>query len=114
MHGAQMPRSPDLLETMNAVCTVGTANLWLVSPSGFRAPRVLFQDSPKAFSPSRSTPGDVVIVSDNDLDPSNPNRAGALSLRTPLAYSQAMSTCAALQETLLRHQRALDLLHSKT
>lgn len=44
---------------------------------------------------------DVVIVSNNDLDASNPNRASALLLRTPLACSTAASTCAELQETLL-------------
>ncbi|KAI9568484.1 alpha beta-hydrolase [Boletus coccyginus] len=43
---------------------------------------------------------DVVIVSNNDLDPSNPNRAGALLLRTPLPCSEAVSTCTQLQETL--------------
>jgi len=43
----------------------------------------------------------VVIISNNDLDPSNPNRAGALLLRTPLACSEAVSTCTQLQETLL-------------
>ena len=44
---------------------------------------------------------DVVIVSNNDLDPSNPNRAGALLLRTPLSCSEAELTCSQLQETLL-------------
>lgn len=44
---------------------------------------------------------DVVIISNNDLDPSNLNRAGALLLRTPLVCSQAVLTCAALREVLL-------------
>lgn len=44
---------------------------------------------------------DVVIVSNNDLDPSNQNRTGALLLRTPLPCSEAVSTCTQLQETLL-------------
>ncbi|KAG6370572.1 hypothetical protein JVT61DRAFT_11368 [Boletus reticuloceps] len=44
---------------------------------------------------------DVVIVSNNDLDLSDPNRAGALLLRSPLTCPETASTCAQLQETLL-------------
>jgi hypothetical protein len=53
------------------------------------------------FTYALSLDTDVVIVSNNDLDPSNPNRAGVLLLRTPLACSEAESSCAQLQETLL-------------
>ncbi|KAG9308861.1 alpha beta-hydrolase [Chiua virens] len=52
-----------------------------------------------AFGLSLDT--DVVIISNNDLDPSNPSRSGALLLRTPLSCSRAVLTCADLQETLL-------------
>ncbi|KAG6376846.1 hypothetical protein JVT61DRAFT_868 [Boletus reticuloceps] len=44
---------------------------------------------------------DVVIVSNNDLNPSDPNRAGALLLISPLTCPETASTCAQLQETLL-------------
>lgn len=44
---------------------------------------------------------DVVIVTNNDLDPSNPNRAGALYLKSSFTCSQAHEACAQLQEALL-------------
>lgn len=44
---------------------------------------------------------DVVIVSNNDLDPSNPNRASALFLTSAFSCEEAYAACAALQETLL-------------
>ncbi|KAH7925556.1 alpha beta-hydrolase [Leucogyrophana mollusca] len=44
---------------------------------------------------------DVVIISNNDLNPSNPNRASALLLKSPLTCAQAQETCAQLQESLL-------------
>lgn len=44
---------------------------------------------------------DVVIVSNNDLDPSNPNRASALFLSSAFSCEEAYAACAALQETLL-------------
>lgn len=59
----------------------------------------LLVSSQATFTPSLNTV--IVIVSNNDLDPSNPNRAGALLLRTPLNCSQAVATCAALHEMLL-------------
>ena len=44
---------------------------------------------------------DVVIVSNNDLNPSNPNRASALLLKTPMTCEEAQKTCGDLQESLL-------------
>ncbi|KIJ64610.1 hypothetical protein HYDPIDRAFT_167886 [Hydnomerulius pinastri MD-312] len=44
---------------------------------------------------------DVVIVSNNDLNPSNPNRASALLLKSPVTCEEAQQTCSELQETLL-------------
>ncbi|KAF8120642.1 hypothetical protein EV363DRAFT_1434611 [Boletus edulis] len=44
---------------------------------------------------------DVIIVLNNDLNPSNPNRASALLLESPLTCPETASTCAQLQETLL-------------
>lgn len=43
----------------------------------------------------------VVIVSNNDLDPSNPNRASALLLTSAFSCEEAYAACAALQEALL-------------
>ncbi|KAF8546375.1 alpha beta-hydrolase [Imleria badia] len=44
---------------------------------------------------------DVVIISNNDLNPSNLNRASALLLRTPMTCEAAQQTCSGLQESLL-------------
>ncbi|CCM04473.1 uncharacterized protein FIBRA_06653 [Fibroporia radiculosa] len=44
---------------------------------------------------------DVVIISNNDLDPSNPNRASALYLTHRFSCAEAAIACAQLQETLL-------------
>ncbi|KAH9951319.1 Alpha/Beta hydrolase protein [Amylocystis lapponica] len=44
---------------------------------------------------------DVVIVSNNDLNSSNPNRQGALYLRASFTCSAAEDACAAYDETLL-------------
>ncbi|KZT08692.1 alpha/beta-hydrolase [Laetiporus sulphureus 93-53] len=44
---------------------------------------------------------DVVIVSNNDLNPSNPNRASALYLKSTFTCSEAYEACAQLQETIL-------------
>ncbi|KAH9829479.1 Alpha/Beta hydrolase protein [Rhodofomes roseus] len=44
---------------------------------------------------------DVVIVSNNDLNPSNPNRASALFLTSSFTCAEAYVACAQLQETLL-------------
>ena len=44
---------------------------------------------------------DVVIISNNDLNPSNPNRASALLLKTPMTCEAAQQTCSDLQESLL-------------
>ena len=58
-----------------------------------------------AQSPNASISGypdtDVVIVSNNDLNPSNPNRASALFLPSAFSCEEAYTACAALQETLL-------------
>ena len=58
-----------------------------------------------AQSPNASISGypdtDVVIVSNNDLNPSNPNRASALFLTSTFSCEEAYAACAALQETLL-------------
>ncbi|EPQ50984.1 alpha/beta-hydrolase [Gloeophyllum trabeum ATCC 11539] len=43
----------------------------------------------------------VVIVSNNDLNPSNPNRASALYLKSAYTCMGAYQACAQLQETLL-------------
>ncbi|TFK52302.1 alpha beta-hydrolase [Heliocybe sulcata] len=43
----------------------------------------------------------IVIVSNNDLDPSNTNRASALYLKSSFGCMQAYQACAQLQETLL-------------
>ncbi|TFK52301.1 alpha beta-hydrolase [Heliocybe sulcata] len=43
----------------------------------------------------------VVIISNNDLDPLNPNRASALYLSTPFTCDEARAACHQLQETLL-------------
>ncbi|KAI0920379.1 hypothetical protein AcW1_002137 [Taiwanofungus camphoratus] len=43
----------------------------------------------------------VVIVSNNDLNPSNPNRASALYLKNTFTCSQAYVACAQLEESLL-------------
>ncbi|KAH9923672.1 Alpha/Beta hydrolase protein [Fomitopsis serialis] len=44
---------------------------------------------------------DVVIVSNNDLNPSNPDRASALFLTNSFTCAEAYAACAQLQETLL-------------
>ncbi|KZT11252.1 alpha beta-hydrolase [Laetiporus sulphureus 93-53] len=44
---------------------------------------------------------DVVVISNNDLNPSNPNRASALYLKSGFNCSQAYEACSQLQETLL-------------
>lgn len=44
---------------------------------------------------------DVVIVSNNDLDPSNANRASALYLKSEFNCAEALVACAQLQEALL-------------
>lgn len=44
---------------------------------------------------------DVVIVTNNDLNPSNPNRAGALYLKSGFTCPEAVLACAVLQESLL-------------
>ncbi|KZT12089.1 alpha/beta-hydrolase [Laetiporus sulphureus 93-53] len=44
---------------------------------------------------------DVVIISSNDLNPSNPNRASALYLKRGFNCSQAYEACFQLRETLL-------------
>lgn len=44
---------------------------------------------------------DVVIVSNNDLDATNPNREGALFLRSAYNCYAAQGACAAYNETLL-------------
>ena len=44
---------------------------------------------------------DVVIVSNNDLDPSNANRASALFLKSDFSCAEALAACEQLQETLL-------------
>ncbi|PCH34321.1 alpha/beta-hydrolase [Wolfiporia cocos MD-104 SS10] len=44
---------------------------------------------------------DVIIVSNNDLDPSNSNRASALYLRSAFSCAEALIACESLQETLL-------------
>ncbi|KAH7913937.1 alpha beta-hydrolase [Hygrophoropsis aurantiaca] len=54
-----------------------------------------------ALTHAQSLNTDVVIVSNNDLNPSNPNRASALLLKNPLTCAQALETCAQLQESLL-------------
>ncbi|KZT27425.1 alpha beta-hydrolase [Neolentinus lepideus HHB14362 ss-1] len=51
----------------------------------------------------------VVIVSNNDLDPSNPNRASALYLKSSFGCMQAYQACAQLQETLLPAPNATGL-----
>ncbi|KDQ52043.1 hypothetical protein JAAARDRAFT_184634 [Jaapia argillacea MUCL 33604] len=54
----------------------------------------------KAWSSYPDT--DVVVVSNNDLDSTNINRASALYLKSPtFTCAEAESACAALQETLL-------------
>ena len=53
------------------------------------------------FTYTLSPDTEVVIVSNNDLNPSNPNHASALFLRTPLTCSEAAQTCVKLEETLL-------------
>ncbi|KAF9821386.1 hypothetical protein IEO21_00632 [Rhodonia placenta] len=44
---------------------------------------------------------DVVIVSNNDLNPSNPNRASALYLKSGFTCTEAYDACSQFQETLL-------------
>ncbi|KIJ64611.1 hypothetical protein HYDPIDRAFT_132661 [Hydnomerulius pinastri MD-312] len=54
-----------------------------------------------SLSIALSSQTDIVIVSNNDLNPSNLNREGALLLKTPLTCAEAAQTCGELQETLL-------------
>ncbi|CCM00612.1 uncharacterized protein FIBRA_02648 [Fibroporia radiculosa] len=52
---------------------------------------------------------DVVIVSNNDLNPSNQNRASALYLRSGFSCLEAYEACAQLQETLLPEPGSIGL-----
>ncbi|EIW81227.1 alpha beta-hydrolase [Coniophora puteana RWD-64-598 SS2] len=68
------------------------SRIWLgASVLGVLAPVVL----------SQSLGYDVVIVSNNDLNPSNPNRASALLLNGALTCAEAQSACSGLMESLL-------------